>query len=51
MAEHIQIHRGCDKYRRLHGKVGGDQHVIGNAVGHLPQGGGGGRCYDHQISP
>ena len=37
MGIHIEVHRRCNEHRSLHRQIGGDEHIVGNAVGHLPQ--------------
>ncbi len=51
MPIHIEIHGRCNKDRGFHGKVSGDEYVVGNAVGHFPDGGGGGGSHQHGVGP
>ena len=48
---HVQVHSRRNEHRRFHRQVGGHQHVVGNAVGHLAQR----RCragsYQHGVGP
>ena len=48
---HVEVHGGRHKHRRFHAQVGRNQHVVGDAVRHLADGGGGGRCDEHGVGP
>ncbi|MPN13142.1 hypothetical protein SDC9_160462 [bioreactor metagenome] len=51
MGKHVEVHGGCHEHGCLGRQVGGDEHVIGYAVRHFTNGGGGSRCDEHGICP
>ena len=51
MLVHVQVHGWCNEDRRLHGEVGGDEHVVGNAMSHLPHRRGGAGSNEHGVCP
>ena len=51
MGKHVQVHGRSHKYRSLHGKIGGNEHVVCYSMRHLSNGTGSGRSNDHGICP
>ena len=51
MAVHVEVHGRRYKHRRLHRQVGGNEHVVGNAIGHLAQGARRAGRDEHGIGP
>lgn len=51
MLIHVEVHCRSEEYRCFHGKIGGDEHVVGNAVCHLAQCACRTRGYQHGVSP
>ena len=51
MGKHIKVHSWCHKYGCFHREVGGDKHIVGHTVSHLPDGAGCSRGNDHRICP
>ena len=51
MSVHVEVHGWSDEDGSLHGKISGDEHVVGNAVRHLADGGSRGRSNQHGIRP
>ena len=48
---HIQIHGWRNKHGGLHRQIGGDEHVVGNTIGHLAKGRGRTGCNKHGVGP
>ena len=48
---HVEVHCRRHKHGSLHGEIGGDEHVVRNAVGHLANGAGCGRSDYHGVGP
>ena len=51
MLVHVKVHSRSDEDRCLHRQVGGDEHVVGNAVCHLAQSTGRAGSYQHGVGP
>ena len=48
---HVEVHGRGDEGGGLHREVGGEEHVVGDAVGHLAERGGRGGGHDERIGP
>ena len=48
---HVEVHGRGDEGGGLHREVGGEEHVVGDAVGHLAERGGRGGGHDEHIGP
>ena len=51
MGKHVEVHGRCDEYGRLGRQIRCDEHVVGNAIGHLADGGGRSGSNQHGIGP
>ena len=51
MSVHVEIHGWSDEDGSLHGEIGGDEHIVGNAVCHLAHGRGGAGRDEHGVRP
>ena len=48
---HVEVHGRGDEGGGLHREVGGEEHVVGDAVGHLAERGGRGGGHDEDVGP
>ena len=48
---HVEVHGRGDEGGGLHREVGGEEHVVGDAVGHLAECGGRGGGHDEDVGP
>ena len=51
MTVHVQVHGGSNEDRRFHGEVGGDEHVVGDGVGHFAETACRAGCDEHGVGP
>ena len=51
MAIHVQVHGRSYEDGRFHGEVGGDEHVVGDGVGHLAETACRAGCDEHGVGP